>query len=487
MNQNRIRYLTDNFAATPGELSMLRPEGCSDTSVYIQLLQLRGRRSEEAAYYRSIREECGKSGADVREELASIRSMDPPMEISPERYFKYGAYTLDLLHDKEALTGWIGRLSRYLFLRDRIIQKIEIVRAPFPAFEKEMEETRTLLSEMLSKGRKKQLIEAIRDIRPDLSDDPAAYDEVTVDMELSIDVLGFVPEEYVSYHFWEKTVPQRLEFVSDRLRKKVGNLLNSEEGMDILNNKYLAYQILEPLYGRKIRQMNADGGYPAFAEAFRESAVLVKKNNFQSLGKEVERIEVTGNTDLRALYERIALNGQYFILEDLIRPHPELERLNPDSVNTVRVVTFLDREGPVVLDSFLRTGRRGSFVDNGGAGGIFVHVDPATGATDSHGIDERGFVYGSHPDHAYRFYGIRLPLWEEALKTAKAAALTIPGARYVGWDLVCTEDDRWIVVEGNAMTMYIGQQATLDVGKRKALLEAIHYEELLGSDAALRS
>ena len=105
MNQNRSRYLTDNFAATPGELSMLRPEGCSDTSVYIQLLQLRGRRSEEAAYYRSIREECGKSGADVREELASIRSMDPPMEISPERYFKYGAYTLDLLHDKEALTG----------------------------------------------------------------------------------------------------------------------------------------------------------------------------------------------------------------------------------------------------------------------------------------------------------------------------------------------------------------------------------------------
>ena len=114
-------------------------------------------------------------------------------------------------------------------------------------------------------------------------------------------------------------------------------------------------------------------------------------------------------------------------------------------------------------------------------------MDPATGATDSHGIDERGFVYGSHPDHAYRFYGIRLPLWEEALKTVKAAALTIPGARYVGWDLVCTEDDRWIVVEGNAMTMYIGQQATLDVGKRKALLEAIHYEELLGSDAALRS
>ena len=232
--------------------------------------------------------------------------------------------------------------------------------------------------------------------------------------------------------------------------------------------------------------MNADGGFTAFAEAFRENTVLVKKNNFQSLGKETEKIEVTENTDLRALYKRIAANGKYFILEDLIRPHPVLKRLNPDSVNTVRIVTFLDRKEVVVLDSFLRTGRRGSFVDNGGSGGIFVHVDPAKGITDSRGIDERGFFYESHPDHGYCFNGIRMPFWEEALDTAKKAALTIPGARYVGWDLACTEENRWIIVEGNAMTMYIGQQATLGVGKRKELLRAIHYRELISSEEALR-
>ena len=63
MNPERIQYLTDNFAALPGELAILRPEDCSDTSVYIQLLQLRGRRSEDALYCRLIREECGKTGS----------------------------------------------------------------------------------------------------------------------------------------------------------------------------------------------------------------------------------------------------------------------------------------------------------------------------------------------------------------------------------------------------------------------------------------
>ena len=465
---------------------MLRLEGCSDTCVYIQLLQLRGRRSEEALYYRLIGEECGKTESEVSRELYFIRSMNPPVEISLKRYYKYGAYTFNVINEKELLAQWIGRLNRYLFLRNYIIHKIEIERVPFPAFEKELKEAGILLSGMLSSGRKKELIEAIKDIRPDLQDCKAEYDRTAVDMELSVDVLGFVPEEYVSYHFWEKTVPERLEYVSDRLRKKVGELLNTEEGKDILNNKYLAYQILRPLYGREIRQMNADKGYPAFEKAFHENSVLVKKNNFQSLGKEIEMIEITESTYLPALYKRIALNGQYFILEDLIRQHPELKKLNPDSVNTVRIVTFLDRKEPVVLDSFLRTGRRGSFVDNGGRGGIIVHVDPASGITDSHGIDERGFFYESHPDHAYRFYGIHLPLWAEALKTVRQAALTIPGAQYVGWDIVCTDENRWIIVEGNAMTMYIGQQATLGVGKRKELLEAIHYDELIGSEPPIR-
>ncbi|MBR0105242.1 MAG: hypothetical protein IJM06_06545 [Firmicutes bacterium] len=487
MNQIRARYYTENFAATHEELSMLRPEGCSDTSFYIQLLQLRGRISEESLYCGSIREACGKTEGDIQQDLAFIRSTNPPISVSLESYYKYGAYTLDVLNEKDALIQWADRLNRYLYLRDDIIQKFETERMSFSAFEKELEEARGLLSEILSVSRKKMLVEAIKDVRPDLLENTAEFNRIAVNMELSVSVLGFEPEEYAAYHFWEKPIPERLEYVSDRLRKTVGSLLNSEAGFDVLNNKYLTYQALKPLYGRSIRQMNADGGYQVFAEAFRENSVLVKKNNFQSLGREVEKIEATGNTDLHALYERITQNGKYFILEDLIEPHPDMKRLNPDSVNTVRVVTFREQEDAVVLYAALRTGRSGSFVDNAGRGGIFVNVDPAKGITDSHGVDKKGFVYESHPDHAYRFCGIRLPLWEEALETAKKAARTTPCTRYVGWDLACTKENRWIIVEGNGMPMYDVHQAPLGVGKRKELMDAIHYERLVSSKPALNS
>ena len=147
----------------------------------------------------------------------------------------------------------------------------------------------------------------------------------------------------------------------------------------------------------------------------------------------------------------------------------------------------MDRSESVVLDAFLRIGRRSSFVDNGGSGGIFVHVDAEKGITDSHGIDVYGGVYESNPDHNYLFRGINMPFWEDALNTAKEAAMRISGARYVGWDLACTDDNRWIIVEGNCMTMYIGQQATVGYGKRKDLLKAIHYDELIESEQPLRT
>ena len=487
INQDRVKYLTDNFAATPEELSELRPEDCSDTSFYIELLKLRGRRYEDSLIYRFIEEDCGKTEADVRNELSFIDSTNPPIQISLENYYKFGAYSLDVINNEALLLQWIDKLNRFISIRDCIIRKIETERAPFPSFESELEEARLLICELLSNAKKKELIDAFKIIRPDISEDKTAYDKVAADMEFSLDVLGFLPVEYVAYRFYDKSAPERLEYVSERLRIIIGDLLNTSEAIDLLYNKYLTYKTLEPLYGRKIYEMSSNGGYPAFADAFRENTVLVKKNNFQSLGKETEKIEITENTDLHALYKQISAKGQYFILEEMIKPHPLFRRLNPDSVNTVRIVTFMDRSESVVLDAFLRIGRKNSFVDNGGSGGIFVHVDPEKGITDSHGIDVYGGVYESNPDHNYLFRGISMPFWEDALNTAKEAAMRISGARYVGWDLACTDDNHWIIVEGNCMTMYIGQQATVGYGKRKDLLKAIHYDELIESEQPLRT
>ena len=72
--------------------------------------------------------------------------------------------------------------------------------------------------------------------------------------------------------------------------------------------------------------------------------------------------------------------------------------------------------------------------------------------------------------------GYSLPQWEDACRIAKEAIFKIPGLRYVGWDLTFTSDQKWIIVEGNGLTQFIGQQATIDKGIKKQFLKATGYK-----------
>ncbi|MDO4960699.1 MAG: sugar-transfer associated ATP-grasp domain-containing protein [Eubacteriales bacterium] len=470
----------ENFGASVSEIRRLDSEDKSDTAFYMDMLRDRGRKYEENRMLCMIADECKKSGETVFEELALLNSLESDFPVTLELYYKYGGYALDVRNSTEACRKWLSMLDRYLVLRDSVIQKYENDLLPYADFKDEMNDARSMLSKMISKLRRKELYTAINIVCPGLTDGNPAFDQVTTDMELCSGLLGFVPEEYAAYHFWEKTDEEKTEFVSDRFRIKIANFFNTASGAEFLDNKYLTYKAMTPLYGRKLFQMDAAGGYPAFLQAFRENTALVKKNNFQSLGRGVELIDASSQADLQRVYEEIIRDGKFFILEEYIKQHPSFRTLNKDSVNTARIITLLDGDTPIALDSFLRVGRKGAFIDNGSQGGIFVHVDPGTGITDSCGIDEKGIQYQSNPDNHYDFKGIQLPFWDEALETAGKAARAIEGVYYAGWDMACTEDGRWIIVEGNPRTMYYGQQGPLGTGKRRHMLTAIRQMQGAG-------
>ena len=74
-------------------------------------------------------------------------------------------------------------------------EELAYINSIYPRAGIDLEETGVLLSEILSNSRKKELIEAIKYIRPDLLENTEAFEKAAVGMELSVDVLGFVPEE----------------------------------------------------------------------------------------------------------------------------------------------------------------------------------------------------------------------------------------------------------------------------------------------------
>ncbi len=161
-------------------------------------------------------------------------------------------------------------------------------------------------------------------------------------------------------------------------------------------------------------------------------------------------ISCKGQTkDLENLYG--TLNKGCFIIQENIVQHSEMSRLNPTSVNTIRVVTYNSLSSPPeIISAFLRIGRYGNEVDNVMSGGMFVSVDLDSGKLSGKGFTELehgGRVFSAHPDSEIKLKEYNIPYFAEINDMACKAAVLI-SSKLVGWDIAVT-DTGPILIEAN--------------------------------------
>ena len=146
---------------------------------------------------------------------------------------------------------------------------------------------------------------------------------------------------------------------------------------------------------------------------------------------------------------QLAPHGSY-VLQEAIRQHHEMDRLNSKSINTLRIVT-INRNGKTYpLTSLLRVGtEKTGNVDNWAAGGL------AVGINSDGTLKERGFykpIHGTstlvHPDSGVVFSEFQVPYYQEAVNMACRAHQLFYNVRSIGWDVAIQEDGP-IFIEGN--------------------------------------
>ena len=65
-----------------------------------------------------------------------------------------------------------------------------------------------------------------------------------------------------------------------------------------------------------------------------------------------------------------------YMVEEIIKQHPIMKAIHPQSVNTLRIFTIIDREGvPHIGLPILRAGLGDSVTDNTSSGGLYFIVD----------------------------------------------------------------------------------------------------------------
>ena len=166
-------------------------------------------------------------------------------------------------------------------------------------------------------------------------------------------------------------------------------------------------------------------------------------NGIEGIGIEVFKLDGENH---REIYDRIQAKGST-IVEQFISQHKDLSAFYPNSVNTMRVMSFLDHGQGKILNSVVKFGTKAE-VDNYYQGSIAAGIDVETGVIKTDGVDYAGNIYKTHPCSGIQFCGFQIPHWDKMKELIRTAAMIHSESPYIGWDIAMTEDGPEII-EGN--------------------------------------
>lgn len=138
-----------------------------------------------------------------------------------------------------------------------------------------------------------------------------------------------------------------------------------------------------------------------------------------------------------------------FIIQSKLEQHPDLAKLNPSSVNTIRVLSYRRENEVIILYAVIRIGRMGKSVDNETAGGIKADIDLMTGRI-------KGLAFGNstEKDMPQTDSGIVLdkyliPSFPQVLEFVKDLHQRLPFFKLVGWDVSVDTNGNPVMIEWN--------------------------------------
>ena len=259
---------------------------------------------------------------------------------------------------------------------------------------------------------------------------------------------GIRPADYEAHQLY--LVNRRLwqNTITLRNGRRIRDAYNNQEICHILKDKHSFNEHYAKYIGRE--WLYAPDHTPEEISAFvsRLTRVIVKPYN--KLHGEGIFITSAEDIDDMPAFAAGAIENEY-MLEQVIVQHPDLCKINPHSVNSIRIITMLDKEKHLrIMNAVLRCASDESVIDNYTAGGIVTGIDAKTGVLLANSKSKTSDLLIRHPLTNTIIPGIQIPFWDEVLDTVTQAAMVLPEIRMIGWDVAVTPTGP-VIIEANHM------------------------------------
>lgn len=217
-----------------------------------------------------------------------------------------------------------------------------------------------------------------------------------------------------------------------------------------LYNLYL-YDVYQPrTIFRKVNDMLLDSDYneitlkEAINKSKDEGEVILKIGKFSNGGHGI--MFWNPSVDDEEKLVNFLSSSDDIIAQEIIHQHPALSILNPSSVNTIRLFTFVFNNETYMMSSFIRFGGEGSRVDNSHRGGLACGLEK-DGRLKATAFDLSANRYDYRPQ-GKRLDEIVVPNYDKCVEMATHLAkrfVTI--TRMISWDFTIDEKGNPLLIE----------------------------------------
>lgn len=137
-----------------------------------------------------------------------------------------------------------------------------------------------------------------------------------------------------------------------------------------------------------------------------------------------------------------------FVVQAIVDQHPDTAKFNPESLNTIRVVSLFLNGRVTVLKAALRCGQNGAEVDNATSGGLMVHIKN-DGSLADFGIGPR-FEKIVETHNGIKLSGQRIVDFPKLEKIVVSNHPKLyPSLHLIAWDFAIDRDGEPLFIEGN--------------------------------------
>lgn len=265
-----------------------------------------------------------------------------------------------------------------------------------------------------------------------------------IDMMIWYIFYGATLTDYLNYEFYNRTFKERRKYAVVRTQGKFYEKVNPSKYKEFFTIKPNFLNNFKNYIGRSFYV--PEDGIDKLKEFLKNNKEFMIKPIDGLGGHDVRKMNRNEVKSINEFYNYLKDNRMF--LEEVIKQHNKMNSLCPTSVNTLRIMTFVNNGRSEILYAAIRIGNGTSEVDNFHKGGMGVAINTKEGRLKGNAIDKDLNEYKKHPVTGIYFNKFEIPYWKETKKLVLDAAKVNQNIKVVGWDVAITKKGP-VLVEGN--------------------------------------